>query len=264
MAIRIINEQTLNECNLCGYIWKPRRNSEVSQCARCQSCLWNRDRKKRGQYPRPERITKEAIEDAIRSFGGHYPTLQELGDLPQFHVTREWIRQRCEKLGIKRINAGIANAACKCSKCGRGIGTQSLSRRRLGLCRRCSPAHLNKAIPIQCVCGTCGVTFPLSLSKYNARMRTPSGLRTVPRTWPLFCNRQCTGVWFGKHHGMGNPNRTEAQRHRKKKEFCKRGHPLSGDNLYVRKGNRFCRACDRWRYQQAHQKKASILVGEKV
>lgn len=27
------------------------------------------------------------------------------------------------------------------------------------------------------------------------------------------------------------------------KTHCKRGHPLSGDNLYVSKGQRWCRAC---------------------
>jgi HNH endonuclease len=36
-----------------------------------------------------------------------------------------------------------------------------------------------------------------------------------------------------------------------RKTHCKRGHPLSGDNLHIRpNGARICRACDRLRYHE--------------
>lgn len=43
-------------------------------------------------------------------------------------------------------------------------------------------------------------------------------------------------------------HRENIQRHHRKKTNCVRGHPLSGDNLYITPaGRRKCRACDRIR-----------------
>jgi hypothetical protein len=38
------------------------------------------------------------------------------------------------------------------------------------------------------------------------------------------------------------------------KEFCKRGHPFSGDNLTIRQGTRFCKACQKFHNDKRNQK----------
>lgn len=42
---------------------------------------------------------------------------------------------------------------------------------------------------------------------------------------------------------------------RKRREMCKRGHPLDGENLYVPPGSdrRLCRACRRMHYSKNHR-----------
>ena len=53
---------------------------------------------------------------------------------------------------------------------------------------------------------------------------------------------------------------TVEENHRNKKSatktHCKHGHPLSGDNLHIRRnGSRKCRACDRDRHNSAYKAK---------
>ena len=177
-------------------------------------------------YERGQRITEAKLREAIASFNGHAPTLQELGDM--FGVSRERIRQRFVRLGIPRINAATANAPYKCTQCGKAIHTASQARIKSGFCIRCKP-KLRQTVILTIICGQCKKPFDLPQSQYNARMRhtTSSGLRTTPRTWPLLCTRKCSGGYLGSHH-----------RH-PRQDFCKRGHRKEGTTPV----ERHCKLC---------------------
>jgi len=227
MATLLFRGTVLYHCNKCGHVWKPHKDSSGSQCPKCQSRYWNKPKPVPSPFVAKHRITKVLLEQAIASFNGHAPTLEELGDI--FGVSGERIRQICKRTGIKRPKAATANAL-HCTQCNGVISSGSPLRRASGLCIRCKP-ELRPTVVLTLICGQCQTPFPLPQREYNGRMRSPSSnrLRTTVRTWPLFCSRQCSGRWFGTHYG-GNF---------KRKELCKRGHKLEG----VTPAERLCRPC---------------------
>ncbi len=91
---------------------------------------------------------------------------------------------------------------------------------------------------VELVCDECAITFLRRVSDIVNAARpkslSPAGIHHI------FCSKQCQGKWLGTNHGI------QFGQTKLKKEYCKRGHPRSGDNLYTSpKGERQCRVCSR-------------------
>lgn len=108
------------------------------------------------------------------------------------------------------------------------------------------PARKGSAIMVSLRCDECDVLF---------ERRQRNILQWAKRGGQkIFCGRECNGKHQGRTYGAPALRRHPNQ----KQSHCKRGHPLSGPNLYVspKRKVRACRTCiaqrAKVRYAQAH------------
>ena len=132
----------------------------------------------------PTALTREVLERAIQSRDDHTPTLAEI--VAQFGVSREAVRQRLAKLGLRKKPSCVG---LYCVSCGKYLRAGQ-KRKYAGLCFTCSPV-----IIIRVLCGQCHTRFDLSERLFRARNKPRKG------TMPFFCNKRCLGLWIGTHFG---------------------------------------------------------------
>ena len=158
-------------------------------------------------------------------------------------VSRERVRQIFKKNGLTSIFTRThplhrqAYPRNTCPTCG---GPKSYNAK---LCPTCSGVW-----QVELTCSECGKTFWRDeLLQKKRDKRNPNHGQVA------YCGNVCQGKAVGRRFGFtAHPENAGGRR----KEFCLRGHPMSGDNLYVWKGQRSCRACAKIRRYKAYLRRA--------
>lgn len=168
-------------------------------------------------------------------------TLQAVAE--QVGVSRERVRQIQDANGLYRPKRYKTSPRERCAKCDKELSADSSTRarrvKRAVVCRDCRRAE---RITMPCVWCGADVTRPTYLA----------------RNKQAFCNRIHFGKWAGTNYGIQlRPDDLAKARKVSRRTHCKRGHPLSGDNLYTTRDgkHRQCRACSliRARERKARQ-----------
>jgi len=181
--------------------------------------------------------TKDII--ALRQANGLL-TLKEIGD--RVGVTHERVRQILKRAGLP--TRGINPNAVFCAKCQRKL----MRRPKDSLCRPCHMKALGR--PATLPCGTCGKDIPMTPARWSNHKRY------LKLGFPgnVYCDRTCRNKSDSLSKGYGWQRRLT---------HCKRGHPLSGDNLSTAPSIRFrvCKACKRMHSKaQTARRRAAIAA----
>lgn len=143
-------------------------------------------------------------------------------------------------------------------KNGMGYGGYVLPVKPKRLCADCGEApvitrsdYCKEHMTFELPCAQCGEPVKVQRAHYDwTRAKNPRYT-----TGNVFCNYTCNGAYAGRHYGWGD-QKHPVHGKRSPKTHCKRGHPLSGDNLYTSpQGQRRCKTCDATRNQQYYAAK---------
>lgn len=124
----------------------------------------------------------------------------------------------------------------------------------------CSSAHWKednrKQAWIDLTCDECAISFKRLISKVRAQSKNTAYGQSEGINH-IFCNKKCLGVWAARNHGFAT--RPQDIHNNVKQEFCGRGHPMKGDNLYLYKTKtgqtrRHCRICNRARQREYYKR----------
>lgn len=173
------------------------------------------------------------------------PTMKAIDIAERLDITRGYVRLILLGLGLPTRFDTLKK---RCEVCSVELGRNNKS----GLCCQ----HSWENFRVHLTCDNCGKTF--------WRRKKEMNLKRHRNQQFYFCRRDCTnaklGPWLGVTYGFRSPNETERQKRvLKKRDFCKRGHLLSGSNLYSWGNGRWCRACRRRRdYTRRHDKNRNL------
>jgi len=117
--------------------------------------------------------------------------MQDVAD--KFGVSREWVRQVCERAGVQTTAAGWGTKDI-CPKCGEHKNECAV------MCRKCR--HEAHIVPL--TCSFCGKIFERGqslvlhcITQHNQEL--------------FFCNKHCQGMWLATNYGIP-PQYTPEQR----------------------------------------------------
>lgn len=106
----------------------------------------------------------------------------------EFGVTREYVRQQADKLGIESVRRQKPRRICSC-------GNEIVGKR--DLCPEC--------VYVTLPCEECAAPVRRRASTLAQRMKytteTPHG--PAHYSGRVFCNRKCFGYWASRHFGFG-------------------------------------------------------------
>ena len=110
--------------------------------------------------------------------------------------------------------------------------------------KRCDPNrwHRNDGPAVRIIFLTCEECGRLFSRGYHSFMETRQKGQDG-----IYCGRHCFGIRAARLYGFtAHPENSRANLERQQ-THCKRGHPLSGDNLHIYGNQRRCKACARLR-----------------
>ncbi len=140
-----------------------------------------------------QRITKSMLEDAIApQRNGYVRSLAEIGQW--FGVSRERIRQRLGKVGLRKPRSDLAPL---CPKCARSMYKAFQDGQA---CRYCDK---RKSAPFLWIkCSECDGKTLVRASALRGRLSSSIRRGNGPRKTPFFCSKHCYGRWVGRNHGF--------------------------------------------------------------
>ena len=159
-------------------------------------------------------------------------------------ISRERVRQLLSKekglysIGTAKNPLHYQTYGLLCPECG------GLKEKKSKKCQVC-----NATLVVDLVCTYCGKSF-----ERRAALQAIQDKRLPNHGENTFCGNSCQGKWAAANFGFGaHPESAGAKSKGKRQAFCKRGHAMTGDNVYVvpSTGAWQCRACGALR-RKAH------------